>query len=66
MINNLNPNPRGILKSAKIHQHAGKKLPQLLDFDGIGTVANAKHPWLGCIHSPEFNKSTGLYTVMKY
>ena len=43
--------PQGILarnhlKSSKIHQHAVKKVTQLLDFDGIGTVANAKHPWL--------------------
>ena len=29
-----------------------------MDFDGIGTVANAKHPWLGYIHSPESNKSS--------
>ena len=39
------------------------QLPQLLDFDGIGTVANAfKHPWLGYTHSPESNKAMG-YTV---
>ena len=36
-----------------------KKVPQLLDFDGIGTVANAKHPWLElAVHSPESNKSS--------
>ena len=28
-----------------------QKVPQLLDFDGFGTVANAKHPWLGYTQS---------------
>ena len=28
-----------------------KRYPQLSDFDGIGTVANAKHPWLGYTQS---------------
>ena len=34
-------------KSAKIYLTCSKNVPQLLDFDGIGTVANAKHPRLG-------------------
>ena len=33
-------------ESTKIHQHAVKSQP-----DGIGTVANAKHPWLGYTQS---------------
>ena len=28
-----------------------KKVSQLLDFDGFGTVSNAKHPWLGYTQS---------------
>ena len=52
----INRNPLGILasdhpKSAKIYRHAVKRYPRLLDFDGIGTVANAKHPWLGYMQS---------------
>ena len=33
---------------------------QPVEFDGFGTVANAKHPWLGYIYSPESNKSSRL------
>ena len=49
-----NPNSLGNFvrnhpKSSKIT--CSKKVPQLLDFDGIGRVANAKHPWLGYTQS---------------
>ena len=47
MINNSPPPGTfaGILQNPSTFS---KNVPQLLDFDGIGTdVANAKHPWLG-------------------
>ena len=51
----INPNSIGIFArnhpKFSIIQHVVKKVPQLLDFNGIGTVANAKHPWLGYTQS---------------
>ena len=51
LINSLGILARNHPKSSKIHQHAVKKSTFLLDFDGFGTVANAKHPWLGYTQS---------------
>ena len=41
------------------HTQSWIQQKQPVEFDGFGTVANAKHPWLGYfIHSPESNKSS--------
>ena len=58
LTNYIDPNSLGIFarnhhKSSKIKSTCSKKVPRLLDFDGIGTVANAL-----AIHSPESKKSS--------